>query len=112
MNITLDNDDKEIIIESLLLKIKGISDQLESEVSKSEQRNQESTNEILKLYKFIETKGQTDELLDFAYDSAKKGALDDIDVALALFDYHSHSEISEKRWCELTDLKKKLEEAK
>ncbi|MGO3641584.1 MAG: hypothetical protein ACTJFK_06450, partial [Psychrobacter sp.] len=60
MNIILDNDDKEIIIESLLLKIKGISDQFESEVSKSEQRNQESINEILKLYKFIETKGQTD----------------------------------------------------
>lgn len=112
MNISLNNGDPQIIIDSLLLQIKELNAQVETQTNDYDKDQNEATDHILALYRFIESKNEADEMLDFIYEKGKNGDLDDINVAISTFDYYTDAENSEARWHELKALKKERESEK
>ncbi|WP_339343557.1 hypothetical protein [uncultured Psychrobacter sp.] len=115
MNISLNDGDPQIIIDSLLLQIKELKTQVETQTKDYDKDKNTATDEILALYRFIESKDETAEMLDFVYEKAKNGDLDDINVAISTFDYYSEGpggSSSEARWHELNALKTERESEK
>lgn len=112
MNIQLNDGDPQIIIDSLLLQIKELKTQVETQTKDYDEGQNTATDQILALYKFIESKNEVAEMLDFIYEKGKNGDLDDINVAISTFDYYTDAERSEARWHELNALKTERESEK
>ncbi|MGP5057619.1 hypothetical protein ACTXIV_02690 [Psychrobacter celer] len=115
MNIQLNDGDPQIIIDSLLLKIKELRTQVETQIDEYDKDRNAAIDQILALYGFIESKNEVAEMLDFIYEKGKNGDLDDINVAISTFDYYSEGpggSSSEARWHELNALKKERESEK
>ena len=109
MNISIDQDQNQIIISCLLGRIEELTDYIDGALQQSDIMHQESTDEISALYKFIESKNEVSEMLDFVYKKAVNGDIDDINVAINTFDYYTDQDGSEDRWRALQELKKSKE---
>lgn len=114
MNIQLNDGDPQIIIDSLLLKIKELRTQVGTQIDEYDKDRNAAIDQILALYRFVESKNEVAEMLDFIYERGKNGDLDDINVAISTFDYYSEGpgSSSEECWLELNALKIERESEK